>query len=91
MNHKGRVHPDTIKSILRYCQHNKTFSLTDDEYSAAMVYFPGDLMARHTNGDVFKYESVENFIDGINLTLSVYPVFISQINQLKEPPKKLIE
>lgn len=75
-----QVHPDTIKEIMTHLEHNKVFSLTTPEFDLAMVYFPAELMARHTGGEVFAYNEAENFIDGIALTLLGYPVFVSNTN-----------
>jgi hypothetical protein len=76
-DHTGRVADQTVKDILTHLQHNKTFALTTEDDAEAMVYFPKELTARHTNGQDFVYNSPENYIDSIKLTLLAYPVFIS--------------
>lgn len=77
VDHTGKIDDTTVRDILHHCQHNQTFALVTEDDSEAMVYFPKHLTARHTNGEVFTYNNVENFIDSIKLTLLSYPTFLS--------------
>jgi len=90
LDHTGKVAQQTVKDILSHLEHNKTFALATDDDMEAMVYFPKDLTARHTNGETFRYQSVENLIDSINLTLLAYPVFISVRQPLHNGKKVLL-
>lgn len=87
-DHTGK--DQTVKDILSHLQHNKTFALATEDNAEAMVYFPKDLTARHTNGEKFVYPSVENYIDSIKLTLLAYPVFISVRQPIHKGKKVLL-
>lgn len=77
VDHTGKLDDHTVKDILTHIQHNKRFALATPDEDQAMVYFPKELTARHTNGTDFIYTCIENFIDSIKLTLLSYPVFMS--------------
>lgn len=84
VDHTVNIANETVKAILLACEHDHIFSLCTDDYELAMVFFPKELTARHTNGQVFTYDCAENFIDSIKLTLLAYPVFYQQTNQLTD-------
>ena len=84
VDHTGNIANETVRAILLSCEHDRLFSLCTSDYAEAMTYFPKDLTARHTNGGVFTYDSAENFLDSIKLTLLAYPIFYQQTNQLTD-------
>ena len=70
-----------IRQIVDHLKENKIFALCADvnegEDMAAMIYNPKNMKALHTNGDLFTYDTPENFTDSIRLTLIAYPKFMS--------------
>lgn len=92
VDHTGKIDDHTVRDILNACQHNQVFALASADNTEAMVYFPRDLVARHTNGEVFTYTCAENFIDSIKLTLLGYPTFLScRTVEYKDKPVLITE
>lgn len=71
-----------IRQIVKHLKEGKLFALAADaeegECMAAMIYNPKTMKALHTNGEIFTYNTPENFTDSIRLTLIAYPKFVSE-------------
>ena len=82
-----------IRQIVRHLQEGKIFALAADveegENMVAMIYNPKNMKALHTNGEIFTYNTPENFTDSIRLTLIAYPKFVAG-DKLLNPNQSII-
>lgn len=83
LNHGNVISQEVIKTILDHLQHNKTFSLCDDEHKNAVVFFPADLMLENTTGVALKCETEDGFVDAVSTTMYSYRNFMSQTSYKK--------
>lgn len=76
-DHSAYISPETVKDIFTHIERNIPFALITPDDTEAMIFFPAQLTARHTNKEVFTYDCMENFIDAIKFTLYEYRKFLS--------------
>lgn len=69
------VSPETLSGVLTHLEKNIPFALVTEDGKDAIVYFPKQLMAKHSNGEMFSYNCQENFLDAVKMTFCAYPNF----------------